>query len=136
MAAGWLMNIWVTSRETLALQDSTSHIASVIEQLYSSINHPSISAGEATNSLGLPSSIESNVYTGSGKLQKVSQQVNSTKILTLTFSLLGTSITAMSSVVLGPTASWESSTFMSNSTHACVSANKFVNGTIMLWFGE
>jgi len=136
MAAGWLMNIWVTSRETLALQDATSQIASAMEQLYFSINHPSISTGEATYSLGLSPSIENSIYTGYGSLQKVNQQVNSTRILTLTFSLSKTTITAKSSAVLGPNASWQSSTFMSNSTHACVSANKLLNGTVVLWFGE
>jgi hypothetical protein len=136
LAVGWLMNIWVTSRQTLALQNTTSHMASVIEQLYFSINHPSISTGEATYSLGLPVSIESLIYTGTGNLQKVNQSANSTKILTLAFALSSTTLTATSSVVLGPSASWKPSTFMSNSTHACVSADKLINGTIILWFGE
>lgn len=140
MTAGWLMNIWVTSRQTLAIQDVTSHMASVIEQLYFSINHPTISAGEATYALGLPVAIEGNVYTGTGHLQSVSQPGYSTNILTVTISLSKTTITATSSVVLGPNASWQTSTFMSNSTHACVSANKlsYVNGTtaVILWFGE
>jgi hypothetical protein len=39
-------------------------------------------------------------------------------------------------VVLGPNVGWKPSTFMSNSAHAVISANKMVNGTIIMWFGE
>ncbi|MEM2280902.1 MAG: hypothetical protein QXZ68_02800, partial [Candidatus Bathyarchaeia archaeon] len=34
LTASWLMNIWVDSRRTLALQEVASHLGSVIQQVY------------------------------------------------------------------------------------------------------
>lgn len=138
VTAAWLMNIWVNSRQSLALQDATSHIASVIQQLYSALNHNrTILAGKTTYSPGLPPLIEGNVYAGNATLKAISLSGNAAKILNLSFKLLKTSITATSSVVLGPNALWKPSTFMSNSTYACITANKTApNGSIVLWFGN
>jgi hypothetical protein len=136
LAAGLIMNIWVDSRQTLALEETMSHLGSTIQQLYFSLNHETISAGKATYSPGLPPLIEDYLYSGNGTLHTVTQAGNSTKILNLQFRLLRTSIVVTSSVVLGPNAGWKPSTFMSNSTHAVISANKMVNGTIVMWFGE
>jgi hypothetical protein len=36
---------------------------------------------------------------------------------------------------LGSNVLWQQSVFLSNSTNACVSAQKFLNGTILLKFG-
>jgi len=48
LTANWLMNIWVDSRRTLALQDVAGHLGSTIQQLYFSLNHETISNGKAT----------------------------------------------------------------------------------------
>jgi hypothetical protein len=137
LSANWLMNIWVDSRRTLALQDATSHLGSTIQQLYFSLNHETISAGTATYSSGLPPFIENNHYTGNATLRTVSYPAsNSSKVLELTLKLAKTQITTTTSVILGPNVLWRESTFISNSTHACVSAEKLPNGTICLYFGE
>jgi len=136
LTASWLMNIWVDSRRTLALQEATSHLGSTIQQLYFSLNHETISAGTATYSPGLPPFIENHYYIGNATLRTVlDPTLNSSKVLELTLKLAKTGITVTTSVILGPNILWQESTFVSNSTHACVSAEKFPNGTICLYFG-
>ena len=137
LTATWLMNIWVDSRRTLALQEATSHLGSTIQQLYFSLNHETISAGTATYSPGLPPFIENNHYIGNATLRTVlDPTLNSSKVLELTLKLARTQITTTTSVILGPNVLWRESTFISNSTNACVSAEKLPNGTICLYFGE
>lgn len=137
LAANWLMNIWVDSRRTLALQDAASHLGSTIQQLYFSLNHETISAGTATYLPGLPPFIENHHYIGNAMLQTVlDPTLNSSKVLELMLTLAKTGTTVTTSVILGPNVLWDESTFVSNSTNACVSAEKFPNGTILLYFGE
>jgi len=136
LTTSWLMNIWVDSRRTLALQEATSHLGSTIQQLYFALNHETISAGTATYSPGLPPFIENIHYIGNATLRTVlDPTLNSSKVLELTLKLARTQITTTTSVILGPNVLWRESTFVSNSTHACVSAEKFPNGTICLYFG-
>ncbi len=136
LTATWLMNIWVDSRRTLALQEATSHLGSTIQQLYFSLNHETISAGTTTYLPGLPPFIENHHYIGNATLRTVlDPTLNSSKVLELTLKLAKTSITVTTSVILGTNILWQESTFVSNSTHACVSAEKFPNGTICLYFG-
>ncbi len=137
LTASWLMNIWVDSRRTLALQDAASHLGSAIQQLYFSLNHETISAGTATYLPGLPPFIENLRYIGNATLQTVlDPMLNSSKVLELMLTLATTGTKVTTSVILGPNVLWRESTFMSNSTNACVSAEKFPNGTICLRFGE
>jgi len=135
LTANWLMNMWVNSRMTLALNDSASRLGSTIQQLYSALSHATISAGTLTSKPGLPVSVENHHYLGTATLNQPSEQANSSKILTLTLSLEDTSIEVDSSVTLGPHVLWENSTFFSNSTNAVISAQKFDNDTILLKFG-
>jgi hypothetical protein len=137
LTASWLMNIWVDSRRTLALQDVASHLGSTIQQIYFSLNHETISAGTVTYSPGLPPFIENCHYIGNATLRAVlDPALNSSKVLGLMLKLAKTRITVTTSVILGPNVLWRESTFMSNSTSACVSAEKFPNGSICLYFGE
>lgn len=137
LTASWLMNIWVDSRRTLALQDAASHLGSTIQQLYFSLNHETISAGTATYLPGLPPFIENHHYIGNATLQTVlDPMLNSSKVLELMLTLATTGTKVTTSVILGPNVLWQASIFMSNSTNACVSAEKFPNGTICLRFGE
>jgi hypothetical protein len=137
LVAGWLMNYWVDSRRTLALQDVTSHLGSTVQQLYFSLNHETIPSGTVTYYPGLPPFIENFYYVGNATLLTgPSSESNSSTYLELTMKLAGTSYLMTTTVVLGANVLWQQSTFMSNSTHACVSAQKFPNGTISLWFGE
>lgn len=136
LTANWLMNMWVDSRRNLALQDAASHLGSTIQQLYSSLNHETISSGTATYSPGLPPFIEDHHYTGTAVLHRVlDSEINSSKVLELTLTLANTGNTVTTSVILGPNVMWQESTFISNSTNACVNAEKLSNGTIRLYFG-
>jgi hypothetical protein len=135
--ANWLMNVWVDSRRSLSVKDAAGHLGSTVQQLYFALNHETISAGKATYSPGLPPFIEDHFYIANATLRVVSgDPSNSSKILEMTLFLIGTKITTTTSVALGPNALWQGSTFASNSTHACVSAEKLSDGTIRLYFGE
>ena len=136
LAAGWLMNVWVDSRRTLALQEAASHLGSTIQQLYFSLNHETISAGTATYLPGLPPFIENYNYVGNATLRAVSGSADSSKVLSITLTLAKTKITVTTLVTLGSNVLWQDSSFVSNSTHACVSAMKDASGTITLYFGE
>jgi hypothetical protein len=135
LTASWLMNIWVDSRRTLALQEVASHLGSTIQQLYFSLNHETISAGTATYSPGLPPLIENYQYTGNATLRAVSELANSSKVLKITLMLAKTKITVTTLVSLGSNVQWLSSVFVSNSTNAVVSAEKLSSGIIRLYFG-
>ena len=135
LTASWLMNIWVDSRRTLALQDVASHLGSTIQQLYFSLNHETISAGTATYTPELPPFIENYYYTGNATLRTVSGSANSSKALKITLTLAKTKITVTTLVILGPNVLWRPSVFVSNSTNAVVSAEKLSDGTIRLYFG-
>ena len=135
LTASWLMNIWVDSRRTLALQEAASHLGSTIQQLYFSLNHETISAGTATYSPGLPPFIENYNYVGNATLRAVSGSADSSKVLSITLTLAKTKISVTTSVILGSNVLWRSSVFVSNSTNACISAQKLSDGTIRLYFG-
>lgn len=137
LTASWLMNVWVDSRRTLAIQDAASHLGSAIQQLYFALNHGTISAGKATYSTGLPPYIENYPYFANATLRAaLGPPLNSSQILEITLTLITTKMTATSSAVLGLNVLWQPSTYKSNSTHACVTAEKFANGTISMCFGE
>ena len=129
------MTIWVDSRQTLALQETASHLGSSIQQMYSALNHGSISAGTVTNRLEVPPFIEGFAYTGNATLRKLDPAPNSSKVLDVTLRLMGSSLEVSTSVTLGQNVAWQNSIFMSNSTYASIIAEKQSNGTIRLSFG-
>jgi hypothetical protein len=133
LTAGIIMNGWVDSRRTLALQETASHLGSSMQQLYLSLNHESISAGVVNNTLDAPPFIEGYAYTGTAALRNASD-LNEARILDVNLRLVGTSIETMSSVTLGQNVLWGNTTLMSNSTYAGISAAKLPNGTIQLAF--
>jgi hypothetical protein len=59
----------------------------------------------------------------------------SNAILDVTLDLGGSAISATTSVTLGNNVEWVSSTLVSNSTSACVRAEKLSDGTIRFSFG-
>jgi hypothetical protein len=136
VAAGMLMNIWVNSRRTLALQEAASNLGSSMQQIYLTLNHATIPVGTSiTQKSNVPALIEDYPYTGTAILQTVSNSIlNSSKVLKITLSLktVGTSVTT--SVILGQNVQWSPSTFKSNSTNAGILAHKFANATICLSF--
>lgn len=136
LTVGWLMDTWTDSRRSLALEESASHLSSSIQQIYFSLNHASISAGNLTSKLGTQPFIEGYPYRGNATLRAILDPAfNSSKILDITLKLVGLEISATTSVTLGQNIEWYNSTFTSNSTQACVTAEKFSNGTILLYFG-
>lgn len=135
LTAGWLMNVWVDSRRTLALQEVASHLGSTIQQIYFSLNHETISAGTATQKSDVPPFIENYPYTGTAILRTVlDPDLNSSKVLKITLKLGTVGTTVTTSVILGQNVLWQESTFVSNSTSAGIRAEKFTNGTICLSF--
>jgi hypothetical protein len=135
LAAGWLMNIWVDSRRTLALQEAASNLGSSMQQIYFTLNHATIPVNtNVTQKSNVPAFIEDYPYTGTATLQTVSTSLNSSKVLKITLRLktVGTSMTT--SVILGQNVQWFTSTFKSNSTNAGILAYKFANATIRLSF--
>jgi hypothetical protein len=136
LTAGWIMNTWVDSRQTLALQEAASHLGSSVHQVYSALNHESISAGTVTNRLEVPPFIEGYAYTGNATLRALDPAPNSSQVLDITLRFMGSRIEATTSVTLGSNAAWDpNSEFMSNSTDASLIAEKMSNGTILLSFG-
>jgi len=139
LTAGWIMTTWVDSRQTLALQEAAGHLGSSIQQVYSALNHESISAGTVTNRLEVPAFIEGYAYTGNATLRTaLDPALNSSKILDITLRFMGGRISSTTSVTLGENVVWQPSTFMSNSTNASIKAEKYWNGTqpmIRLSFG-
>jgi hypothetical protein len=130
------MNIWVDSRRTLALQEAASHMGSSIQQVCSALNHDSISAGTVTQKVDVPPFIENYPYTGNATLKTVlDPALNSSQILEIVLKLRTVGTTVKTSVILGQNVTWQESIFVSNSTNACIRAEKLMNGTICLSFG-
>jgi hypothetical protein len=133
LTAGWIMNTWVDSRQTLALQETASHIGSSVHQVYSALNHESISAGTVTNTLEIPPFIEGYAYTGNASLRDA--EPGSSRILDITLRFKGSQIETSTSVTLGLNVAWDQdSEFMSNLTHASLIAEKLSNNTILMYF--
>jgi hypothetical protein len=128
-ATSLIMSSWSTSSETLALQDASSRVGSSIQQLYFFLNQTSIPSGNVTSSMNIPRFINNYAYTGKATLP------SSSSVLQLTLKFMGNSISVTSPVNLGQNVKWQSSSFKSNSTTACIQACKYSNNTILLYFG-
>jgi hypothetical protein len=135
-AASVAMNSWVDSRRTLALQETASHLGSSIQQTYLSVNYTTISAANVTNKLNIPPFIEGYAYMATATLRTVTEPASGSKVLELTLTFKGVEISTTATVTLGENVEWRDgySTFMSNSTSACLQAEKYGNGTIKLSF--
>ena len=139
LTASWLMNTWIDSRRTLALQDVAGQLASTMQQLYFSLNHATMSAGKASYAPGLPPFIEDLNYVANGTLRTVlGAGAEYTKVIDLVVWLATTKNSVTTTVILGYNVVWNPSLFLSNSTRASVTAQKTVdvNGTstITMWF--
>jgi len=129
MTASLIMDNWTDYRRTIALEETAGHVGSLLQQIHSSLSHASISTGTISNDLDISPFIEGYAYIGNATLRSVVDP-NSTKTLDITLHLLGTEIKAIASVKFGPDVDWvENSSFMSNSTSAGVTAQKYWNGT-------
>ncbi|MBN1245947.1 hypothetical protein JXA31_10175 [Candidatus Bathyarchaeota archaeon] len=133
LTAGWIMTTWVDSRQTLALQETGSHLSSSIQQLYSALTHDSISTGTVRSRLAVSPFIEGYAYRGNASLR--ASGLNSSQFLDITLRFEGSQIGATTSVTLGSDVQWDpDSAFMSNSTNANLVAEKMANGTILMYF--
>ena len=133
LTVGWMMNGWTDSRQTLALRETASHVGSLVHQVYSALNHDSISAGEVTNTLEVPPFIEGYSYRGAASLRDTAD--NASKILDIKLQFQGTSVEATASVTLGANVTWNAdSAFVSNSSYASLLAEKLTNGTVFMYF--
>ena len=131
-----MMSGWADSRQTLALQDAASNIGSSIQQVYFALEHATIEAGTLVTKFNVPPLIEGYTYRGNATLRAVlDPSADPNQILEIYLKFRGSSISATASVTLGQNVEWSDSTFLSNSTEACLTAEKFANGTILLSFG-
>jgi hypothetical protein len=128
------MNIWVDSRRTLALQEVASHLGSTIQQIYFLLNHTSIPVGTSIiQKSDLPLYVENYAYIATATLKDIAG-AESSKVLEITVKLRNVGTSMSTSVILGRNVQWHESTFVSNSTNACIKAWK-ENGEIHLSFG-
>lgn len=136
-AVGLVMNTWVDSRRSLALEEAASHIGSSIQQVYFSLNHTTIQAGRLDNVLDIQPFIEGYAYTGNATLRTVLDPVfDSSQVLEITLKFQGLGLSATTSVTMGGNVEWVPSTLLSNnSTQRCVTAEKYSNQTIRFYFG-
>lgn len=133
LTASMLMTHWVDSRQTLALQETASHLGSSIQQVYSALNHASISTGTVRSRLAVTPFIEGYAYKGNASLRAA--EADSSQFLDITLKFMGGSIEATSTVTLGSNVNWDAdSAFASNSTHANLVASKLANNTIFFYF--
>jgi hypothetical protein len=117
------MDIWVTSRREIALQDAANHLGSTIQQMYFILAHETISSDSLTQASNVPPYIEDYAYIGVASLRVVSEPASS-KVLEITLSLKIVGNTAKASVLLGQNVEWIPSTFVSDSVNACIRAEK------------
>jgi hypothetical protein len=134
LTAGWIMNTWVDSRQSLALKETASHISSSIQQVYSALTHTSMTTGTVTTESEVPAFIEGHVYSGNATLNS-GPFSNSSKILEIRLIIIGTEIESRTTFPVGEDFVWQNSIFMSNSSSRSIIANKQSNGTILFSFG-
>lgn len=130
-AASWMMDVWVTRRRETALQDIASHMGTTIQQLYYSLNREEISAGITTQASNLPPFVESVPYVVTAS----NRSIGDSTIVALYLALMGVGVSTTTSVTLGPNIVWQQSTFVSNSTTACIIVEKFSDNNLSFSFG-
>ncbi len=133
VTAGWIMGTWEDSRQTLALKETTVHLSSSIQQVYSSLTHSSMASSIITIEPEVPTFIEGHVFFGNATMFGLGS--NSSKSLELRLVIIGTEIESRTRFPVGDDFLWEDSIFMSNSTTHSIIANKQSNGTILFSFG-
>ncbi|MCW4044304.1 MAG: hypothetical protein NWE94_02155 [Candidatus Bathyarchaeota archaeon] len=127
-AASIIMNNWVDSRRTLALQETASHLGSSIQQSAAFMNNEKIGTGNVNKTLDVPLFIDGYAYTVTGTYNEGST------VLELTLALKGAPLSVTTAVKLGQNAVWQDSAFMSNSTKAYLHVEKVSDERIELYF--
>lgn len=131
MATSWMLDVWVTRRRETALQDVASHMGTTIQQLYFSLNREEISVGTTTQASKVPAFIESIPYVVTAS----NRTIGNSTIIDLYLALMRTGVSTTTRITLGPNVVWQQSTFVSNSTDACIIVEKFSNNTLSFSFG-
>ncbi len=129
------MSSWEESRRTIALQEAASHLSSLFQQLYSSVNHDTINNGNVSCEIDLPILIENYPYMANATLRATGSNPNSSKVLEITLNCIGVDCTASAQATFGNNINWRNSTFVSNSISARLVAEKASN-TILMYFGS
>jgi hypothetical protein len=128
MVASTIMNNWVDSRRTIAIQEAASNLSSSLQQLYSSLNHNTISTGKVTILLDLPGYIEDYAYNGTGVLRETSS--GGSRVLEITLKYVGIGISTTALATFGNNTEWvPDSTFSSNSTAPSITGEKYLNSS-------
>jgi hypothetical protein len=136
IAVSAIMDTWVVSRRTLELKEAASHLGSSIQQVYMSLNHTSIQAGNLSGALDIPEFIEGHVYRGNASFRYVlDPALDPTQVLEITLAFVDMKISVDTSVTLGQNVEWVNTIFLSNSTNACLAAQKLPDGNVKLAFG-
>ena len=135
MVASVIMNNWVDSRRTIAIQEIASHLSSSLQQVYSSLNHETIAAGKVSSLLDLPSYIEDYSYRGNATLHMVGSSANGSKVLEITLWYVGVKVSTTATATFGNNMEWTNTNFVSNATSPSIVAVKQSNGTIRMSFG-
>jgi hypothetical protein len=130
--ASIMMNNWTDARRTIAIQEAASCLSSSMQQLYSSMNHDTITNGTVTYNLGLPLYIENYPYIGNATLRTASSDPNGSRILEITLRYSGIGISTTAIATFGGNMQWKNSTFFSNSTSAGIVAEKYWNVTTQM----
>ncbi len=126
-----MMNPYVNSRQTLALQTVANHLGSTIQQVYFSLNHETITIATISSNMEIPPLLETYTYTVNGTSRIASD--SGATIVDLKLKLSGSGATTTTSVTLGTNAIWIDSYFWSNSPTSSIIATKFTNGTIRIF---
>ena len=136
MFANVVMNHYVDEQRSLGLQETASYLSSSIQQIYLSLNHTSILSCTLKSSLGSNPLVDGFYYTANATLQSaLGSGSDSSKILHVTVKLTGADQSTTTLVTLGQNVQWVNSTFKSNSTTACIIAQKLPDQTVKLSFG-
>jgi len=128
-----VMTQYVNDQKSLELQQTASYLSSGIEQIYLSLNHTSILSSTLKGNLDPPPLIDGYAYTANATLQT---GANSSPVLDVTLTIVGTNISTSTLVTLGQNVKWVSSTFKSDSASTYIIAEKFPNQVIQLSFGK
>jgi len=130
-----VMTQYVNEQRTVQLQEAASYLSSSIEQVYLSLNHTSILSCTLTSDLNSEPTVDGYVYIGNATLLAVESESHSSMVLEVNLYLVNTGVSTTASVTLGQNVEWTTSTFTSDSSNACIIAQKLPDQTVKLSFG-
>ncbi|MCW3999274.1 MAG: hypothetical protein NWE93_03450 [Candidatus Bathyarchaeota archaeon] len=121
LVATAVMDNYTDSRRSMQLQETASHLASTIQQLYYTINHASMN-GSLTINVDLPYTIEQ--YSYGVTLTHSAAFSGGYKVMNVTLSFHSAGGSASTLVTLGNNVDWQPIAFNSTQTNLCLTASK------------